>query len=564
LSSVDPLLGPLRDNGGTTPTMMPKPGSPAIDIGDNGVCVTGPVSGVDQRGVARPQRARCDMGAVEVRQATLNVSVAGGAGGSVSATEPPAQSGGISGCTQGASNGCSASYAAEPAVVTLQATLPSSDYVVTWGGACRGYTNTITVALGADPTNCTATFSQPAVWTVQSANEAPATTSNDCTPLGNGGGICATLRDAVNRALSGDIIRFAPSLDGATINLTQFVNDLGCTTVSPSQCSGSGNPGTQFGPSAFFISGKNLTIDAVTGMSQGITLARDPAQPPFRLFDVDATAGLDLRGLTLRNGLARGGSANAFSGAALGAGGAIFSQGGLNIDRCTFVGNQAIGGDAVGSALGDGGSGVGAESTPKLYLNGGGPNGGVFDAEFGFPRAGGFGGGGSATLAPSGLSKGGAGGFGGGGGVGKANTDSDSGFGGDGGFGGGAGGGVGDNSNAGTGTPGFGGGKGQVNGGGGGAGMGGAIFNDAGTLNVKNATFIGNSATGGGVRRCNFQLCRQCGVFFRHAVRQSCRSSDLATRQCTAVAGEGRGRRDLQPGRFADRLLCRRQSVRQR
>lgn len=56
----DPLLGPLADNGGFTPTLLPASGSAAIDAG---TCIGTPAS--DQRGVARPQGAACDLGAVE-------------------------------------------------------------------------------------------------------------------------------------------------------------------------------------------------------------------------------------------------------------------------------------------------------------------------------------------------------------------------------------------------------------------------------------------------------------------------------------------------------------------
>jgi len=60
LQNTDPLLGLLQDNGGPTETHALLPGSPAIDSGDNGTCPA-----VDQRGVARPQGAGCDRGAVE-------------------------------------------------------------------------------------------------------------------------------------------------------------------------------------------------------------------------------------------------------------------------------------------------------------------------------------------------------------------------------------------------------------------------------------------------------------------------------------------------------------------
>jgi hypothetical protein len=63
--SVDVKLGPLADNGGTTLTHLPQPGSPAIDGGTNVDCPS-----TDQRGVSRPQGPACDVGSVEVVTAT--------------------------------------------------------------------------------------------------------------------------------------------------------------------------------------------------------------------------------------------------------------------------------------------------------------------------------------------------------------------------------------------------------------------------------------------------------------------------------------------------------------
>lgn len=62
LLGVDPKLGPLQDNGGLSETRLPAADSVVIDTVD---CAT-PVAGFDQRGIARPQGIRCDMGAVEV------------------------------------------------------------------------------------------------------------------------------------------------------------------------------------------------------------------------------------------------------------------------------------------------------------------------------------------------------------------------------------------------------------------------------------------------------------------------------------------------------------------
>ncbi len=58
----DPRLGPLAANGGPVPTMAPGAGSPAIDA-----IVGVPCPAADARGLARPQFAGCDAGAVEVQ-----------------------------------------------------------------------------------------------------------------------------------------------------------------------------------------------------------------------------------------------------------------------------------------------------------------------------------------------------------------------------------------------------------------------------------------------------------------------------------------------------------------
>jgi hypothetical protein len=59
---TNPLLGPLQDNGGFANTMALGAGSPAIDAGLQAACPPR-----DERGVARPQGAGCDVGAYEVR-----------------------------------------------------------------------------------------------------------------------------------------------------------------------------------------------------------------------------------------------------------------------------------------------------------------------------------------------------------------------------------------------------------------------------------------------------------------------------------------------------------------
>jgi hypothetical protein len=61
---IDPMLGPLQDNGGPTQTMVPLAGSPAIGAGDQTNA-----SDFDQRGFARIVGGKIDIGAFEMQPA---------------------------------------------------------------------------------------------------------------------------------------------------------------------------------------------------------------------------------------------------------------------------------------------------------------------------------------------------------------------------------------------------------------------------------------------------------------------------------------------------------------
>ena len=61
ISSADPLLGPLQNNGGPTRTHALPLNSPAVDVGAN------TTSSLDQRGQARKSRAQVDLGAYELQ-----------------------------------------------------------------------------------------------------------------------------------------------------------------------------------------------------------------------------------------------------------------------------------------------------------------------------------------------------------------------------------------------------------------------------------------------------------------------------------------------------------------
>ncbi|HMO05712.1 MAG TPA: choice-of-anchor Q domain-containing protein [Kiritimatiellia bacterium] len=76
---IDPILGPLSDYGGPTPTLPLLTGSPAMDGGPNSGCLA-----TDQRGRSRPFGAACDVGAFEssppfvIRGAITGPHVTGG------------------------------------------------------------------------------------------------------------------------------------------------------------------------------------------------------------------------------------------------------------------------------------------------------------------------------------------------------------------------------------------------------------------------------------------------------------------------------------------------------
>ena len=63
---VDPEIGPLADNGGMVPTMLPAADGPAIDAFQATWCALQP-HGVDARGFLRPSGVGCDVGAAEIQ-----------------------------------------------------------------------------------------------------------------------------------------------------------------------------------------------------------------------------------------------------------------------------------------------------------------------------------------------------------------------------------------------------------------------------------------------------------------------------------------------------------------
>jgi S-layer homology domain len=69
----DPMLGSLANNGGFTQTFGLLIGSPAINAGNDTVCLVAPVSNTSQNGVTRPQGSHCDIGSYEFLQTFSDV-----------------------------------------------------------------------------------------------------------------------------------------------------------------------------------------------------------------------------------------------------------------------------------------------------------------------------------------------------------------------------------------------------------------------------------------------------------------------------------------------------------
>jgi len=243
-----------------------------------------------------------------------------------------------------------------------------------------------------------------------------------------------------------------------------------------------------YGPNGLPPITSNLTIHG-----NGAIIQRDPAQgtSDFRLFYVSGgmelnPGSLTMDNVTLKNGIAKGGDSYS-GGGGLGAGGAIFNQGTLNLTAVTFVGNTAQGGSSgvrgSNSDIGDGGGGMGQDA-PEIG-SGGGFGGSV--GNYGGAGAASPGGGGGGFLAGakgSGPNGGGLGGFGSDGGDGgtgaieKLQHDMPYGYGGNFGQGG---------------SPNNGSGNGSFYGGGGGVGGGGAP-----SLEADNAGGGGFGGGGGG------------------------------------------------------------------
>ncbi len=152
---ADPVLGALQNNGGPTQTLMPGAGSAAIDQVD---CHASNMPATDQRGIARPQGARCDVGAVEAKQyqLSLGAQAAAQASGSITAVQFPV---GQSVAPVCAAASCGPFNYPEGSTITLTAQAGSGSVFTGWSEpACAATSLTCNVTLSQASQSVTVSF----------------------------------------------------------------------------------------------------------------------------------------------------------------------------------------------------------------------------------------------------------------------------------------------------------------------------------------------------------------------------------------------------------------------
>jgi uncharacterized repeat protein (TIGR01451 family) len=145
--AVDPLLGTLSDNGGSTETHALLAGSPAINAGSCTDTAAATVT-ADQRGVARPQGTACDIGAFELSGAADLAISASAAPAVVNAGQQVTYTITV---TNGGPNTATS--------VTVVNTLPTGAAFVSAGAGCGTASGgTVTCAVGSIADGATAQF----------------------------------------------------------------------------------------------------------------------------------------------------------------------------------------------------------------------------------------------------------------------------------------------------------------------------------------------------------------------------------------------------------------------
>ncbi len=349
VSTADPLLGPLADNGGLTGTMSFLSGSPAINAGNDVNCPN-----TDQRGVPRPHGVHCDIGAYEYQDTIspvvnsitradfdrtsassvdFNVTFSEAVTG-VDKTDFQLTTGGVITPSITAVNGTGVSYA-----VSVNTGTGNGAIRLDVKNAATGIEDLV-----GNPLN--GGFNSGEVYTIERVPQILIVTKIADTNDGSCNADCS-LREAIATAPSGSTIAFDSPLAGQTIRLDSTLtvgNDLtidASSLASHLAISGdSNNDGIGNVRVLYIENGSNVVLDGLT-IEKGKAISGNG-----NITGASHGGGIyNLGALTIRNGTFASNTAQAY-------GGAIYNAGAISISHSTFNHNSAVRGGSVACEFG--------------------------------------------------------------------------------------------------------------------------------------------------------------------------------------------------------------------
>ncbi|HEX4143209.1 MAG TPA: choice-of-anchor Q domain-containing protein [Pirellulales bacterium] len=371
---LDPLLGPLQNNGGPAPTAALMPGSPAIMKGEPAGAAEADLT-TDERGLPRVLNNDVDIGAYETQNTLASTTVLGttsnaiNVGDSVTFTATVSATGGNPTIPTGTVtfdetlNGSPITIGSAP-LVSGVATFQSSSLPLGTG--------TVVAVYSGDSSYLGSTSSSQSEAVTETSTETaliPSSTVDDSNSLGDN-----NLRSAVTTAnadpgIFGDTI----FLQAGTYALTQGAIDV-TNTSHTLTIIGNGSSG----PNATIIT--QLALDHVFQIAAGATLVLENVEITGGLSETDSSGGtteadgggiVDLGSLTLTNVAVVGNKAVSPVAGDAANGGGIYVNG-LPLQGLTANGTNLIAYNSVITAAGTRGGASGPASGGGVYSTGGG------------------------------------------------------------------------------------------------------------------------------------------------------------------------------------------------